>query len=177
MSEPKRWYSWVIKRNRYDNVIGYIRENVDEVDRYFYPMIKKEYQTKKGTRVKDRPLYEGYLFLRYHGHPVVFHKLSAYPFITTFAGTVEDHEIVAMEAIQGKLLTEIKASKYKKGDTVVLLTGPFKSFDAMVVNTRVDQVKVKINAKILGQSGIDLVFAEDQIEHKSKLQNPGVQTI
>ena len=177
MSEQKRWYSWVIKRNRYENVIGYIRENVNEVDRYFYPMIKKEYQTKRGARVKDRPLYEGYLFLRYYDHAVVFHKLSAYPFITTYAGTVEPHEIEAMEAVQGKLITEIKASRFKKGDLVTLLSGPFKNFVATVSSTEMDQVKVKINAKILGQSGIDLVFAEDQIERKSELQNPGVQTI
>ena len=32
MSNDKRWHSWVIKRNRYENVIGYIREHVPEID-------------------------------------------------------------------------------------------------------------------------------------------------
>lgn len=177
MSDTKRWYSWVIKRNRYENVIGYIREHVPEVDQYFYPMIKKEYQTKRGTRVKDRPLYEGYLFLHYNNADEVYHKLSAYHFITTFAGTVEDHEIADMESVQGKLITEIKSSRFKQGDTVTLLSGPFKNFDAVVQGVEMDQVKVRIDAKILGQSGIDLVFAEDQVERKSELQNAGVQAI
>jgi len=177
MSDTRRWYSWVIKRNRYENVIGHIRDNVAEVDKYFYPMIKKEYQTKKGIRVKDRPLYEGYLFLRYNNADEVYHKLSACPFITTFAGAVEEYEIGAMESVQGKLITEIKASKFKKGDIVTLLSGPFKNFDASVCGVEVDQIKVRIDANILGQSGIDLVFVEDQVERKSELQNAGVQTI
>jgi transcription antitermination factor NusG len=97
MSDQKKWYSWVIKRNRFENVVEYIRANVPEVDKFFYPQIKKEYQTKRGVRVKDRPLYEGYIFLRYSNHDVVFHKLSNYPFITTFAGCVTEGEIERMQ--------------------------------------------------------------------------------
>jgi transcriptional antiterminator NusG len=177
MSDEKRWYSWAIKRNRFENVVGYIRENVVEVDKYFYPQIKKEYQTKRGLRIKDRPLYEGYIFLRYNNPDVVFHKLSAYPFITTFAGAVSDVEIQRMQEAQGRLLSEIKASKFKKGDTVTLLSGPFKGFEAVVKGVESDKIQVTIDARILGQSGIDLVFAEDQVEQKSQLQNAEVQDI
>lgn len=177
MSEQKSWFSWVIRKNRYENVIGHIRENVVEVDKYFYPMIKKEYQSKKGVIIKDRPLYEGYLFLRYHNHNVVFHKLSICPFITTYAGTVKMNEIEAMENVQGKLITEIKASKYRKGDPVTILGGPLKNLDAKVLSVSMDKVKVRIDAKILGQNEIDIVFAENQIQRKSKLYNSGIRTI
>jgi transcriptional antiterminator NusG len=177
MVTPRRWYSWVIKRNRVENVVAYIKDNVPEVDKYFYPQIKKEYQTKRGIRVKDRPLYEGYIFLRYHNADEVFHKLSSYPFITTFAGIVSDEEIKVMENAQGKLLSEVKSSRFTIGDNVSLLSGPFKGFEALVLGIEGDQIKVKIDARILGQTGIELVFKEDQVERKAELQNAGVQDI
>lgn len=177
MTTPRRWYSWVIKRNRVENVVSYIKDNVPEVDKYFYPQIKKEYQTKRGIRIKDRPLYEGYIFLRYHNADEVFHKLSSYPFITTFAGIVSEEEIRIMENAQGKLLSEVKTSRFTVGENVSLLSGPFKGFEALILGIEGDQIKVKIDAKILGQTGIELVFKEDQVERKSELQNAGVQDI
>ncbi len=177
MSDEKKWYSWVIRRNRLSNVVEYIRANVPEVDKFFYPQIKKEYQTKRGTYVKDRPLYEGYIFLRYSNHDVVFHKLSKYPFITTFAGLVTEREVHIMEEAQGKLLTEIKESKYAKGDKVLLLTGPFAGFEAKVTRVQGETIRVKVGAKLLGQSGIDMVYHEDQVERKSELQNTEIQDI
>lgn len=176
MSETKRWHSWVIKRNRYENVIGHIRENVPEIDKYFYPLVKKEYQTKRGIRVKDRPLYEGYLFVRYDNHDEVFHKMSQYPFVTTYAGTVTDDEIVRMEEAQGKLLTEIKTSRFSPGETVLLLSGPFKDFEGTVTEIRRDVVKVRVDAQLLGKA-VEMVFQEDSLERKSKLQNTEVQDI
>jgi transcription antitermination factor NusG len=177
MSDKKKWFSWVIRRNRLDNVVEYIRANVPEVDKFFYPQIKKEYQTKRGTYVRDRPLYEGYIFLRYSNSDVVFHKLSNYPFITTFVGPVIDDEIERMQEAQGKLMTEIKESKFAKGDAVMLLTGPFTGFEAKVAEVTGEVIRVKIGAKLLGQSGVDMVYHEDQIERKSELQNTEIQDI
>lgn len=178
MGTNKRWYSWVIRRNRFENVREYIRDNVPEVDKFFYPQIKKEYQTKKGTaRVKDRPLYEGYVFLRYDDPDVVFHKLSKYPFITTFAGPVSETEIRLMQEAQGKLLTEIKSSKFVEGDNVLLLTGPFKGFEAKVTRVDGEMVQVRVNAKLLGQTEIEVPYHEDQIERKSELQDIDIQDI
>ncbi len=177
MGDKKKWFSWVIRRNRLKNVVEYIRANVPEVDKFFYPQITKEYQTKRGTYVRDRPLYEGYIFLRYNNSDAVFHKLSQYPFITTFAGPVGDEEIGRMQEAQGKLLTEIKESKFAKGDTVLLLTGPFAGFEAKVVLPQGETVKVTVVAKLLGQSGVDMVYHEDQVERKSELQNTEIQDI
>lgn len=177
MSNTKRWYSWVIKRNRFDNVVSFIKENVPEVDQFFYPLIKKEYQTKKGTKVVDRPLYEGYLFLRYDNADVVFHKLRAYPFITTFAGTVSEDEIQRMEESQGKLIAEIRTSRYLPGDVVVLLSGPFKGFDAIVTSTDGNHLQVRVDATILGQKEIRLPVREDEIDRKTELQNAEVQNL
>ena len=177
MSE-KQWHSWVIRRNRLDNVVAYIREKCPEIDKFFYPFIKKEYQTKKGaTRIKDMPLYEGYLFLHYHDHPVVFHKLSNYPQVTTYCGPVEDHEISRMEEAQGKLISELKASKFRKGDPVLLKDGPFKGYEARVTSVNGGVVRVKIDATILGHSGHEVVYPEEQLERKTELQNTEVQDI
>lgn len=176
MTTNKRWHSWVIKRNRYENVIGHIRENVPEIDKYFYPLIKKEYQTKRGIRIKDRPLYEGYLFVRYNNHDEVFHKMSQYPFVTTYAGTVEEDEIARMEQAQGKLLTEIKTSRFTLGETVVLLEGPFKGFDGTVTEIHRAAVTVRVDAQLLGKP-VDIAVKEDGLERKSALQNTVVQDI
>ncbi len=176
MSDTKRWHSWVIKRNRISFVIDFIQDKCPEIDKYFYPQIKKEYTSKRGTVTRDRPLYEGYLFLRYDNHPVVFHKLSAYPQITTYAGPVGQHEIDLMREAQGKLLSEIKASRFKKGDRVTLLKGPFKDFDAEVTAVTGDKIKVKVNATLLG-SPVEMAYTEDEVERKSSLQNIEVQDI
>ncbi|KKM87814.1 hypothetical protein LCGC14_1265130 [marine sediment metagenome] len=172
----KQWRAWVIKRNRIKNVIEFIQANCPEIDKYFYPQIKKEYITKRGTITKDRALYEGYLFLRYDNHPEVFHKLSAYPQITTYAGPVEQYEIDEMRAAQGKLLSEIKASRFKKGDPVTLLHGPFKGFDAEVISIKGENIQVSIHATLLG-SPVEMSYTEDEVERKSKLQNIEVQDI
>jgi transcription antitermination factor NusG len=179
MSDEKRqWHSWVIKRNRLDNVVSYIKENCPEIDKFFYPFIKKEYQTKKGvTRIKDMPLYEGYLFLRYHSHPQVFHKLSQYPQVTTYCGPVSEVEIEKMQAAQGKLISELKASRFKQGDTVILKDGPFKGWEAKVVSLNGTSVKVKIDAVILGSAVQEVVYPEEQLERKTELQNSEVQDI
>ena len=176
MSDHKQWHSWVIKRNRISFVVEFIQANCPEIDKYFYPQIKKEYTTKRGTITKDRPLYEGYLFLRYDNHPEVFHKLSSYPQITTYAGKVEQHEIDLMREAQGKLLSEIKAGRFKKGDSVTLLHGPFKGFDAEVASVKGENIKVNVHVTLLG-SPVEMSYTEDEMERKSKLQNIEVQDI
>ena len=178
MSDTKQWHSWVIRRNRLNNVVEYIKENCPEIDKFFYPFIKKEYQTKKGTtQVRDMPLYEGYLFLRYYDHPEVFHKLSRYPQITTYCGPVSEHEIGQMQEAQGKLITDLKMSRFKKGDSVLLTAGPFKGFEGKVSAARGEVVKVRIDVKILGAFGHEVAYPEDQLEHKTELQNTEVQDI
>ena len=176
MADQKKWHSWVIKRNRISFVIDFIQANCPEIDKYFYPQIKKEYITKRGTVTKDRALYEGYLFLRYDNHPEVFHKLSAYPQITTYAGPVEQYEIDEMREAQGKLLSEIKASRFKKGDPVTLLHGPFKGFDAEVISIKGENIQVSIHATLLG-SPVEMSYTEDEVERKSQLQTIEVQDI
>jgi len=176
MADQKKWHSWVIKRNRITFVIEFIQANCPEIDKYFYPQIKKEYTTKRGTVTKDRPLYEGYLFLRYDNHPEVFHKLSAYPQITTYAGPCEQHEIDEMRAAQGKLLSEIKASRFRSGDMVTLLHGPFKGFDAKVVSVKGENIKVMVNATLLG-SPVEMSYTETEVERKTELQHTEVQDI
>jgi len=176
MADQKKWHSWVIKRNRISYVIDFIQANCPEIDKYFYPQIKKEYTTKRGTVTKDRPLYEGYLFLRYDNHPEVFHKLSKYPQITTYAGPCEQHEIDEMRAAQGKLLSEIKASRFKKGDVVTLLHGPFKGFDAKVTGVKGENIKVMVHATLLG-SPVEMSYTDTEVERKSELQNIEVQDI
>ncbi len=177
MSGQKRWYSWVIKRNRIANVIEHIQANCPEIDAYFYPQIKKEYRTKTGVKVKDRPLYEGYLFLHYDSHPIVFHKLSTYPFVTTYAGLVTDDEINTMQAAQGKLLSEIKASQYSSEDEITVKSGPFKGFEAKVVKVVGDEITVQIFAKILGKRDVEVVYKEHQVERRVDLQDTKIQTI
>lgn len=174
----KQWRAWAIKRNRLDVVIKYIQEKCPEIDKYFYPQIKKEYETKSGeTKVKDRPLYEGYLFLRYNNSAEVFHKLRAFPFITTFAGPVTDEEIERMQAAQGKLLSEIKASKYVPGDSVTLVSGPFEGFDGKVISVQGDTLRVKVEAPILGKKSIETIYTEEQVKHKTGLQNIEVKNV
>jgi transcription antitermination factor NusG len=176
MADRKQWHSWAIKRNRISNVVEYIQAECPEIDKYFYPQIKKEYETKRGTVTKDRPLYEGYLFLRYDNHPVVFHKLSAFPQVTTYVGTVEQHEIDLMMEAQGKLLSEIKASRYERGDKVVLLHGPFKGYEAAVISVKGENIKVMVHATLLG-SPVEMSYTEAEVERKSELQNIVVQDI
>ena len=82
-----------------------------------------------------------------------------------------------MEEAQGKLITELKASRYKKGDTVLLKDGPFKGFEGKVSSVAAGSVKVRITATILGSSNHEVVYPEDQLERKTELQNTEVQDI
>ena len=123
------------------------------------------------------PLYEGYLFLRYDNHPEVFHKLSRYPQVTTYCGPVSEQEIEKMQEAQGKLITELKASQFKKGDRVILKDGPFKGFEGRVSSANANVVRVVIDATILGARDHEVIYPEDQLERKTELQNTEVQDI
>jgi transcription antitermination factor NusG len=59
----------------------------------------------------------------------------------------------------------------------MLLTGPFKGFEAEVIRIEGETVRVKVVAKLLGQSVIEMAYHEDQVERKSELQNTEVQDI
>jgi transcription antitermination factor NusG len=106
----------------------------------------------------------------------VFHKLSAFPQVTTYVGTVEQHEIDLMMEAQGKLLSEIKASRYERGDKVVLLHGPFKGYEAAVISVKGENIKVMVHATLLG-SPVEMSYTEAEVERKSELQNIVVQDI
>jgi hypothetical protein len=77
MTEAKEWHAWVIKRSKFDRAVKYIREEVAEIDKFFYPMVRRESENTPAnkSKVKDIPLYEGYLFLHYDSHPEVYPKL------------------------------------------------------------------------------------------------------
>ena len=173
----RKWHSWVIKRNRFSNVIQFLQANVSEVDKYFYPFIKKEYQTKRGSRIKDRPLYEGYLFLRYEDSPALYHKIGSCPFITTYAGMVNDDEMERMQSAQGKLLTEVKANRFSLGEQVRLLSGPFKGVEGRVSRIEGATLGVIISLKILGRDNLEMVFPEDHLEKRTTLENSEVQDL
>jgi transcription antitermination factor NusG len=160
-----------------DNVIGFIQDKCPEIDKFFYPYIKKEYETRTGSRTKDMPLYEGYLFLRYHNHPDVFHKLSNCPQVTTYCGVVNNSEIAEMQAAQGKLYADLKTSRFSPGDIVVFKEGPFKGWEARVVSVTRGTVRALIEASILGSTNHEVVYPEDQLERKPELQNSVVQDI
>jgi len=177
MIEGKHWYSWVIKRNRFENVIQYIKDEIPEVDKYFYPLIKKEYISKSGSRIKDRPLYEGYLFLHYEDSAPLYHKISANPFITTYAGVVTEEEMERMQQAQGKLISEVKASRFSEGETIRLLSGPFKGLEGKVTRIEGSTLNVAVAVEIFGHKQLDMVFSEDQIEKLTTLENVGVQVI
>ena len=55
-------------------------------------------------------------------------------------------EITRMEQAQGKLLTEIKTSRFTLGETAVLLEGPFKGFDGTVTEIHRAAVTVRVDA-------------------------------
>jgi len=82
-----------------------------------------------------------------------------------------------MQQAQGKLLSDLKTSKFVEGDSVLLKDGPFKGYDAHVLSGKGGMVRVRIDATILGTSGHEISYPEDQIEHKSELQNADVQNI
>ncbi len=177
MTESKKWHAWVIRRQQLDRVVSFIKDKCPEIDKFFYPYIKKEYETRGGSRTKDVPLYEGYLFLRYNDHPVVFHKLSNYPQVTTYCGPVAAEEIAVMQEAQGKLYNELKTSKFSKGDTIVFKEGPFKGWEANVLSVKQGSVTARIDADILGASSHEVVYSEDKLEKKTELQNIVVQDI
>lgn len=177
MTESKKWHVWVIRRQQLDRVVAFIKDKCPEIDKFFYPSIKKEYETRSGKRTKDVPLYEGYLFLRYDNHPVVFHKLSNYPQVTKYCGLTGEEEITKMEERQGKLYSELKTSKFSKGDTVVFKEGPFKGWEASVLSVKQGNVTARIDAEILGASSHEVVYTEDKLEKKTELQNIVVQDI
>ena len=173
----KSWKAWVLKRNRLTNVLDFIKHKVPEVDKYFYPIARKEYSTKSGSKkVRERPMFEGYLFLHYDDNLKVYEKLKSYPFITTYAGPVRDKEIEDMVSRQGQLIREKKESIFRKADRVILLDGPFKGHKGVVDKASYGSVRVLLNIELLGKT-VEVVCLDSQLEKEGEIEGGSVVQI
>ena len=153
------WNIWVIRQAKFDAIKYFIDNNVPEVKSVFFPTVNKEF--KRGAKIvkKRVALYSGYLFLKYDDPDYkVYQKLRSNPFITTYVGqcsTLPVDDMVKKE--EWNTLNK----KVAVGDTVEVITGPFKDFKGDVFSINGNKVTLKVD--LFGRE-VEASFVSDDLE-------------
>lgn len=136
MDDPVlQWHIWVIKPHRFQFVETFLKE-ITEIQEILYPTQTKEFKLKNNAKRKKRvPLYSGYLFLRYKQSTLIYEKLTANPFITTYVGTCSGKDLKKVVEVKNLEEWNVMNKKFELDDTVKINAGPFKDFVGEVTET------------------------------------------
>jgi len=140
-----KWHVWTIISQRNKKVIEFLSE-LSNIDSYLYPTIEKTYDTKSGKRVKNIPLYNNYIFIKYEHNNYMLNEIGKCQWIKEYVGVCSDKEIVNIERLSEEKYEDIIVHKRKveKGVSYKLKETPFKDMMCTVVEVNNDKLVVAV---------------------------------
>jgi transcription elongation factor/antiterminator RfaH len=153
------WYVLHTK-SRFENVVheGLLKKNLD----VFLPKIKVQSKRRDRRLMIQVPLFPGYLFvrtdLRPDRHLEIVKTVGAVRLIGTKDGPVPvpDDTISSLEIMVSTELPVATGSRLRKGDRVVVVSGPFAGVTGTFVRYR-GKGRVVVNIEALGQyAGVEV---------------------
>ena len=164
------WYVLHTK-SRFENVVheGLVKKNLD----VFLPKIKVQSKRRDRRLMIKVPLFPGYLFVRTdlsaHRHLEIVKTVGAVRLIGTKDGPVPvpDDTVASLEIMVSTELPVSTGSRLRKGDRVVVVSGPFAGVTGTFVRYRGKQ-RVVVNIDALGQyAGVEV--DENDVEPLPKI--------
>ncbi|EQK96587.1 transcription termination/antitermination protein NusG [Helicobacter pylori] len=117
-----------------------------------------EVSKKSKTKVTERSLYPGYVFIKVDLDTVLWHKIQSLPRVSRFIGENKKPTPLS-EADIGHILEKMNnraAPKpkifFEQGEVVRVVEGPFANFTATVEEYDVEHRKLKLNVSIFGRN-------------------------
>ena len=153
------WYVLHTK-SRFENVVheGLLKKNLDA----FLPKIKVQSKRRDRRLMIQVPLFPGYLFVRSdlspRRHLEIVKTVGAVRLIGTKDGPVPvpDDTIASLEIMVSTELPVSTGSRLKRGDRVVVVSGPFAGVTGTFVRYR-GKGRVVVNIEALGQyAGVEV---------------------
>ena len=164
------WYVLHTK-SRFENVVqeGLVKKNLD----VFLPKIKVQSKRRDRRLMIKVPLFPGYLFVRTDlsapRHLEIVKTVGAVRLIGTKDGPVPvpDDTVASLQIMVSTELPVSTGSRLRKGDRVVVVSGPFAGVTGTFVRYRGKQ-RVVVNIDALGQyAGVEV--DENDVEPLPKI--------
>lgn len=130
-------------------------------------------EMRSGKKViKNKVFYPGYVLIKMNMNQKTRHFVENLPGIISFVGPKGEPESLKSEEVKrilGEVETkngrEILAARFKVGDAVKIIDGPFIDFSGFVQEVSDEKQKVKVTVSIFGRSTpVELDFL--QVEHE-----------
>lgn len=144
------WYVWSIDQQYYKKVKEFI-EDLNGIEEYIYPIVAKEYITKKGKKIKEVPVYSNYIFVKCNHSAKLSVEMKKCRWIRNYIGECSLSEIDSIKNMDGQYYDEVMPNDYgiKIGMRVMLKnTGLFVN----VENVAKDILTVSLD--IFGQTKV-----------------------
>ncbi|RZB33910.1 MAG: hypothetical protein SRB2_03303 [Desulfobacteraceae bacterium Eth-SRB2] len=168
MTLSKLTYSWYVlhTKSRFENVVneGLIKKSIE----VFLPKIQVKSKRRDRKAVIKIPLFPGYLFVKSdlnpYEHLEIVKTVGAVRLIGNKEGPipVSSDTIKSLEIMIGGNNTVITGTRFKKGERVIVVYGPFSGVIGTFVRYR-GKGRVIVNIEALGQfAGVEV--SEEDIE-------------
>ncbi len=139
------WHVWTVVANRQRRITEFL-SGLEDIDEFLYPMAEKEYNTKKGKKIKHVPIYANYIFIKYIHNLVTSSGIEKCPWISTYVGKCSAEEIAMVQHQNRQKYDElITSDQIEVGDRVKLIGTPFSGWEATVVDIKDDILSVSIS--------------------------------
>jgi len=151
------WHVWAVTANRHRRIMEFLSElkstEPKVIEDFIYPMAEKEYKTKKGTRIKEIPIYSNYIFIKYNNNIVTDDSIEKCNWISSYVGKCSDDEILRVQEQNRCDYADMTPTTHLcKGDVVKLIQTPFIGWVATIVD--IDGDKLSVSIEILGSERI-----------------------
>jgi transcriptional antiterminator NusG len=166
MTLSKLTYSWYVlhTKSRFENVVneGLVKKSIE----VFLPKIQVKSKRRDRKAMIRVPLFPGYLFVKSdlnpYEHLEIVKTVGAVRLIGNKDGPipVPSDTIKSLEIMVGGNNTVITGTRFKKGDRVVVVYGPFTGVIGTFVRYR-GKGRVIVNIEALGQFAGAEVSEED----------------
>jgi transcription elongation factor/antiterminator RfaH len=161
----RNWYA-LYTRSRFENVVldGLERKGVEA----FLPKITVRSKRVDRKKMIQVPLFPGYLFVKTGLDPYEHLEVVKTVGVVTLVGNLQGPVPISSESIESlKIMVQgsqeiLTGSKFKKGDRVMVASGPFAGVVGAFVRYR-GKGRVVVNIEALGQYAAVNV-SEDDIE-------------
>jgi len=138
--------------NRQKRINEFLSE-LDGIEEFLYPMAEKEYNTKRGKKVKKVPIYANYIFIKYDHNPDMLISINNCPWISGYVGKCSAEEMIKIKSQDQSKYEELASVEQLEPGAVVKLVGtPFVGWEATVVDISGKTLSVSIS--ILGANRV-----------------------
>jgi len=123
-------------------------------------------------RVRNKVFFPGYILVNLHLTKEVRYVIENVPGVISFVGPrgepvpLRDEEINRiLGEVEGKEGREVMAHKFRVGDPIKVIDGPFIDFTGFVEELNEDKQKVKVTVSIFGRpTPVELDFLQVELE-------------